>query len=607
MKPIKKVIYGLIAMLFVPVAQAQWAYKERLAEGRQQMEAGRYAEAQAIFYSISHRVQEAHPYVPMALLYGGVASYHLGEYKRAMQDLAACMAHYPQWKQPYALRYWMGRVYLALSRPTDAMAQWLRIPHGQWRRACARQIHAYAQSMSLDSLLMLQQRYPDEIIWVQALYRRWAEFPEARYDSIQRQLSARWTRKKTPLPAPKDAYQIALLLPFMFVNADDAHPYRSATFFTLDWYEGFQMGLSEMTTADLPHLSIRTYDTRRNTSATRAILEELALNPPDLIIGPLYEEPIALVQSFSLQHHVPVINPISLNPGFIAHHPLSFLLKASYALQHEAILQHVQKARQHNGLPATAALIYDTHPRSIAMAQDYKKRLDSARIQLRHEWKITARQAKRVYDELSSAEQIITSDSSVLTYADSVFANSPYTLREGSGQYGEQKEVWFREKWAIPPRAIGHVYVIATQADVLRYAMEAIERRPDTIPLFTQARWVRDPEMDYRQMERVGLHLVHSIEQPNNWTHARHFQQSYLSAYHHLPSAYSEAGYEAIRLIGRLLAQCGLYFQHPDCGFVQGVLSDGLHYGTSFQNQRVSIVRLQKGALRSIYQYAPTR
>lgn len=104
-----------------------------------------------------------------------------------------------------------------------------------------------------------------------------------------------------------ETLRVALLLP-LAVNGAASSNY-------LEFYQGFLLGLDSVKRAGYS-VHVDLYNTERNPEAVRRIVaEDEAFRDADLIVGPVYEEPLAPVVQFAEEKGIPVVSPLAVVAG----------------------------------------------------------------------------------------------------------------------------------------------------------------------------------------------------------------------------------------------------------------------------------------------------
>ncbi len=185
----------------------------------------------------------------------------------------------------------------------------------------------------------------------------------------------------------------------------------------MDMYQGMLMAAEDLTKRGEP-VNIFPYDTKRKASATKKILENKGFENTDLIIGPLYPEPNALVDQYSVANRINKFNPISSNSDVVGENPFSFLMRPSYETM---AVKCAEFAVAENKNPY-AMIFYEQSARDSVFAAIYKQQLEEAGFEVVLFREITKDNSRQLLDTLwAQYDQYLTQEE----------ADSIQEIREG--------------------------------------------------------------------------------------------------------------------------------------------------------------------------------
>jgi ABC-type branched-subunit amino acid transport system substrate-binding protein len=138
---------------------------------------------------------------------------------------------------------------------------------------------------------------------------------------------------------------------------------------SVELYEGTLLALDSL--RNLNHnISLFVYDTKTDTNIMKKILRELEIVEPDLIIGPISPENIALVSKFSFERKVPLIPPILPEEALLKVNPFLFrIMPDENSMLDKYAGQITTNPNEH------VVLIYKSTPREDKRLQFFKDRL----------------------------------------------------------------------------------------------------------------------------------------------------------------------------------------------------------------------------------------
>jgi hypothetical protein len=94
-------------------------------------------------------------------------------------------------------------------------------------------------------------------------------------------------------------------------------------------YNGMRLAVDTLSKLGI-NIDLRSYDTdRNNLKAVQKILESPELKNSDLLVGPLFSEETKLVQQFSMENRINMINPVSNSIDYIRDNPYALLFQSS--------------------------------------------------------------------------------------------------------------------------------------------------------------------------------------------------------------------------------------------------------------------------------------
>lgn len=102
----------------------------------------------------------------------------------------------------------------------------------------------------------------------------------------------------------------------------------------VDFYRGALIGLKQMRN-DGYVINLSVFDTERSAERLSEIMQSEAFQSADMLIGPIYNEEVAMVLAFAEEKNIPVINPLTDIDPAVAVSPVLFQMQADKRYQHE--------------------------------------------------------------------------------------------------------------------------------------------------------------------------------------------------------------------------------------------------------------------------------
>jgi hypothetical protein len=141
---------------------------------------------------------------------------------------------------------------------------------------------------------------------------------------------------------PSDStYKIAMILPFHMYDYNGANVNRSNIM--LDYYQGFYLALKEYEAKGL-NVKVYVYDNEHDTNKTKEILEKPELKQMDLIISPIMNEHLHLLNHFSSKNQIAVMSPFTAIDSLFPNNPLFFNAAPAEKTKAEIFYDYYRKA-----------------------------------------------------------------------------------------------------------------------------------------------------------------------------------------------------------------------------------------------------------------------
>ncbi|MEJ2003792.1 MAG: ABC transporter substrate-binding protein, partial [Cyclobacteriaceae bacterium] len=270
------------------------------------------------------------------------------------------------------------------------------------------------------------------------------------------------------------------------------------------------------------------------TAVTRSIIAKEEMKGMDMIIGPLFPEPMRIVNEFSHQYKITLINPLTNSPEFIRSNPYHYLYNPSVLTIGEVMADHAfEKYGNKPGI-----VIYGETLNDQLTAQSYADRYieNGGTLSLIRE--IGKDESEEVLEILLSSQSI----------------------KDASTEEG-------RENMDIAPDSIGHIFVASNNSLIFSKIIGAVDTRSDAIKVFGSADWLESPVVKYEVFNRLDV----SFYAPNYIRKDKpvymDFRRKYMRRHREIPSKYAQAGYDLAIFIGQSLDRYGNY---PPRFFISG-------------------------------------
>jgi len=146
--------------------------------------------------------------------------------------------------------------------------------------------------------------------------------------------------KAMPVPKPDSTYKVAIILPF-HLNKYYGNNVNRANIM-LDYYQGFYLGLREYEDQGL-NLKLYFYDNEHDTDKTKEILANPLMKEMDLIVSPILNEHLHIINHFSSKNQVPVFSPFTAIDSLFPNNPLFFNAAPANKTKAEVFYEYYRK------------------------------------------------------------------------------------------------------------------------------------------------------------------------------------------------------------------------------------------------------------------------
>ena len=595
--------YLHILMCQVGALHAQSA-SDRLDEGKFLLKTQQYEAAEAHFRALAG---DTEAFEPIASFYLGICLYKKEAYDKAQTHFEALKDTYPDYDLQKAIAYWAGLCASKNNKPAEALDHLSTLSSGSYRAAAEAAKENLIENLStsahdLPNLATLYEQHPEKRIknkLQEGILRH--ILPQQRAPVLNSLFSTSWARDalRSAIFSDKkraNPQHIVLLLPFFFCEWESSPPIHPDSF-VWSLYRGIKSAQIVLKRAGID-LQLYPYDTERSTFQTQKWLKTLKNKRIDLIIGPLYWDAIAPVQAFATKHRIPVLNPLSTNPRFIKASANAWLFQASGSSQAKKAAEFVKNQLNRH---KTAVIFCEQLPQSINICEEYAQNLRADGFEIVFERYLSKDDTHIIGDSLTKVDREILEDVPLHEKPQ----EEGYIFKKGKGIYGETESAWHKEYWHIQPDSIGHIFIAGSHPSFLSYAISAVEQRPDTIPILTEAHWLEHREVDYTQLEATQIHFFSSYYFDKSSRNMKVFIEDFIARWGKAPDKYASIGYELIWTIGQAMHRYGANFmQHlqQKSSHQAGALGLGLRYTEKNRdNQVVPILQIQQGKLHIVH------
>lgn len=565
---INKLMSSLLLMSASLVAWGQVDYAKQYENAKDFFRQGQYNLAMESFRPLI-AYDEKNQYAPYASFYYALSAYRQGYYALAKDMLLQIKSVYPKWDKMVEVNLWLGTVYMEEQDYFQGL----------------KTLNAIQDKKLSESITAIKTRYLAEITDIETLKMMLEEFPKDRVvatylaKALSQNLSDEEDKQtlealierfnfdradyipEAPKTFYKDRYAVAVLLPFM-LDELDASPGKKRNWIVLDFYEGIKLALDSLN-AQGPKIALRAYDTNKGLRYVKEILQTEELKNSDLVIGPLYANENELVQQFSLEHQVNVVNPFSNNTDVIGENPYAYLFQPSA----ETIGKKAAELIAKQDRKKVAMVFFGPGKKDSVLAASFAEQAGSLGLQVVASEMINKEEAGEIMNILATATEF-----------DEFKFPSEFTLKKDS---------------------IGSIFVASDDPLIYTKVISSVETRGDSILIVGSENWIDDTAVAFEKYQTLNVVFAAPNYVPLNSPARRSFISGYLRKYGKAPSNFSQLGYEMMLFFGNQLKKNGVYFQDGlnNSEFVPGHLFQGFKYQYSRDNQVVPFAQFKGGVL----------
>lgn len=565
----KSAIFCVVLVAAILQAFAQVDYPTQYKNGKDLFREGKYNLAMETFKPLIP-YDEKNPYSAYASFYYALSAYHQGYLAVAKDMFLQIKNVHPKWDKIDEVNLWLAKIYL----DNGDFFQGIKVLNGIQDRRMSETIKAIKAESLLkvadnETLRMLHEEFPKDAVVARRLAQSLAENlsdPEDKLALEEIVEQFKFQRADFIPEAPKtfhkNRYSVAVLLPFM-LNELDPSPGRKRNWIVLDFYEGIRLAVDSLNAAGGPQISIRAYDTEEGLDNLKRLMQTEELRNTDLVIGPLYSNENAVVQEFSMNSQVNVVNPFSNNTDLIGNNPYAYLFQpSSETLGRKAAEYMAARARNKVCMVFAGAIKRDS-----VLAASFSERATELGLTIVASRHFRKEEATEIMNILATATE-----------------------------YDEFK---FPTQFTLKKDSIGCIFVATDDPLIYTKVISAVETRGDSIMVVGSENWIDDTAVAFEKFQTLGVSFTApnflSVHNPRR----RHFNAQYLRKYGKVPSNLSVRGYEMMLFFGNQLKTNGVYFQDGlnNAELVPGHLFQGFRYQFSRDNQLVPFVKFQDGVL----------
>jgi hypothetical protein len=505
--------------------------------------------------------------------YYGVSAYESG-YKAVAKDIFLQLRNlYPNWDQLPEVNYWLARIYFDQHEYFQAMHVLHELYAYQFEQDVAMmKRHFLAEIRDTETLRMMSEEFPVDTEVARAFATMLgAEFYKPSsgktFDSLLLVHNFRredFNINEGPVSVKKDRYVVSLLFPFM---ANTLVPMPNPQFpnqSVLEMYQGMRMAVDTLDKAGI-HIDLRSYDTERDVTALKKILGSAELKNSDVLVGPLFTDQVKVVQEFSLENQVCMINPVSNSADYFKDNEYAMLFQPSLQTMGDRAAEVLNSAIKNKNV----IVYFGDAPKDSIMAHSFIRKAQELGLKI-----VLAEEHRR-----ETSPKILTTLATPTEYDE--FRNpTQFTLKLDS---------------------IGGIYVASDNPLIYSKVSSSLTARGDSIVVIGSENWISpdNSSVNFENLERIhALFASGNFTSPHNAVYLN-FKKKFLAKHGENPGLYAKLGYEFMWFVGHALNDYGTYFQKDlaEKGFQRAWMYEGYDFSSEHDNQYVPFVYFRGGEL----------
>lgn len=524
----------------------------------------------------------AHERSAYTTFFYSIAAYHLNQKEQARDMLLQEVKKYPSWGNINEAYLWLSKISFELDNPNQGILYANKVSNDPAMINKGHTLKAgYLSQLDINSLKALLPLHEDEIDIARILAKKLAEEP---YKELDREylgalishynLDSITLGLTVPVDVFKDRYKIVVMLPVFVDRLWESGVYMQKSL-AVDIYEGIRMAYSEL---DTTKYELEVFDTKKDKLTTQNILKSGRLDGADAIIGPLYPQPISLVEEYSYDHKVNFLNPVSTNSQLIKENPYAFLLRTGA----ESIGKIIAEYTHRKFTNRACAIYYGPRVTDSLTAYNYSTRMEADSFYVAIRQKTQTTKAREIFDSLTSSVPVV----------DSVALQKMW--KEGE----KVRYIPMKDSLLLPVDSLGHIFIASDNKAIASEVMAAVTSRGDTTQIVGVGNWFSVANAGLDLMENLGVWLA--MQEFENMLSQENLRISrvYRDQYHKKPSKYVLYGYYAMKFLSSSLAHYGVYFQngYNSLGNVDNIYD----YSGHRDNQHLVLYKIEEGMVEKL-------
>ncbi len=572
-------------------------------DGKYNLKQGNYSEAITQFASLASDAT----FGAYATFYLGLSYYKAEANQNALDAWRQLEEKYPGFDQKAELNFWLTKAYFAVKNYTRAvqLAQRIEDPVLKYETYLSE-----LSGVSFVELRNLYASYPEDLELAKVIVkigmgRELSEKDTFFLNGVQALHNIQASSFGDFPIIFKESYTVGVMLPFLFDDLTRTERIMRNEL-VMDIYQGMLLAQEFLAEKEV-NLTLYPYDTRRDSLHTETLLRNKSLKKMDVLVGPLYAEPIEIVNRFSSENKIPMVNPISSNAMVLGDNPYALIWRPTY----ETMALKTADYMFATSTKFEANIYFEDTSTERLFAQTYKRRLEELGMVITDYRPIDNRTAREVLAQFTDQEELVLrlSDEEAALEREAGRPIRDRQVYDASGKLitkedGTPKLEYYELVFTADTDSLDHILALTRSNLLANNFVGAVESISDTVRLVGMGEWLDFSMLDYRQLDRLQVNLI----DPNYVNRKTEFfaliESRFQQKFKKKPNQYNLSGFETIWWVGNMMKRYGKYFQN---GLLDEPDFPSLFYGFQFaagkrDNQVVPILRFVEDELRTVNQ-----
>ncbi|MBD0399810.1 ABC transporter substrate-binding protein [Flammeovirga sp. EKP202] len=551
---------------------------EKYTYGKQLIDQGKYQPAIVVLQDMmSLKGATLQPY---ALTLIGYAYYQEGKFAEAQNNLNKAITTYADWDEKEQARYLLGSSYLKTKKYNESLKLSSEITDAHLQKEYSAMIYQELSTLSVEELKPICEANDNEelatLLFHKLLQQPKEERDEALLNKLSTNLGIEINKHVVRKSEKKDKYTVAVVLPF-FTETTDGDALRVKNEFVYNIYQGILIAQEYLVKREV-NIDIVAYDTKRDTTHLKGLLEDPKMMNVDLIVGPLYADMLPLVKKFSNETGIPMVNPISNNSAVIENTSNAFIASSTP----ETIGKSLGKR-----LRAQELVALEQYPEDDSL----RIQADTVQTYVVFGHSTKEKQMAAAFKEAYEAE------------GGKIAAYQEFDPVDGFTLLQEMFDpLAYDDSLEVVKDSTAHVFIAVTNEVEALSTVSALLSLGTVASAYVPQEWLKYKQLSYSQMETAQINILYPNWFDDDSFRAKTFIAEYQEKFNNQPSSFVYDGFETLFTFGLILNEYGNGFVQDlkaSDQFRKGYLTPAYNYKDAQDNQYVPIIQFVDGDLKN--------